>query len=326
MAIVNMRECRVVFMGTPDFAATILQALLAAHWQIVAVVTQPDRPVGRKRVLTSSPVKELALAHGIKVLQPSRLRHADALAELAACTPDVIVTAAYGQILSEAALALPGLGAYNVHASLLPAYRGAAPIQWAIRRGETVTGVSLMTMVKAMDAGPVWDTATVPIAPEATYKEVHDLLATAGARLTLEGLPRVLSGDLQPQEQDPARVTFAPPITRADERLDWQQSARQIVDQIRSLAPQPGAFTTMEGQVLKLYRASVIDISRDTQQAVPGQVMSIHADGPIVYCGDGLSVLVHELQPSGRSVQSGREFVRGRPKLTGVILGEGDPL
>lgn len=318
----NMRDYRIVFMGTPAFAVAVLDAMLAAHWTIAAVFTQPDRPVGRKRVLTSPPVKELAQAHGIAVWQPERLRSAEALATLAACRPDVIVTAAYGQILPVAALEMATCGAFNVHASLLPAYRGAAPIQWAIRKGETVTGVSLMTMVKAMDAGPVWATEEVAIAPEATYGEVHDLLAQAGARLTVKALPDILAGELQPREQDLALVTFAPPLTRNDERIDWTQPAQQIYNHIRALVPTPCAYTELAGLTLKVYAAKLQARAVSAEaDGPPGQVIAVTENGPLVRCGDGRAVVLLRLQLAGRSVQSGAEFVRGRKDLVGHVLG-----
>jgi len=257
------------------------------------------------------------------VLQPERLRQEQALAQLAACAPDVIVTAAYGQILPMKALVLARLGAYNVHASLLPKYRGGAPIQWAIRHGETVTGVSLMTMVKEMDAGPVWATAQVPIAPQATYGEVHDLLAIAGAQLTVEALPKVLAGELQAQAQDLSRVTFSPPIRREDERIDFALGVNEVVNHIRSLAPRPGAYTTLAGQVLKLYAGraqGVPSLERDV--VVPGQVLEVTEEGLLVRCGDGANVILTQVQLAGRAVQSASEFARGRGTLVGACLGQ----
>lgn len=323
MPIVNMRDCRIVFMGTPAFATVQLQAMKAAEWNIVGVVTQPDRPTGRKRLLTKAPVKELAETYGIPVLQPETLRSDTAQRELAALVPDVIVTAAYGQILPVAVLQLPKLGAFNLHGSLLPKYRGGAPIQWAIKNGERVSGVSLMTMVKAMDAGAVWAQCEVAIQPTMTYGQLHDELAKAGAALLLDALPKVLSGQLQAIEQDPALVSYAPTIARQDEAVDWKLAATAVYNHIRALSPRPGAYTTWAGHVLKIWNAEVYSGNEATLVGEPGLLLAMTANGPLIACGQG-ALRLTSVQAAGKTVQSGAEFARGRRDAAGIVLGEAE--
>jgi len=314
----NMRDLRIVFMGTSSFAETILQAMLAAQWGVIVVVTQPDRPNGRKRTITPSPVKQLAIQHGLPVLQPERLRTPEAQASLAQWQPDVIVTAAYGQILPVAVLQLPRQGAFNVHGSLLPLYRGGAPIQWAIRDGATKSGVSLMTMSKSMDAGAVWSQREVAIAPHMTYGELHDELALIGAALVLDALPRILAGELQATEQDPAQVTYAPTISHADEQIDWTQSTAQVINQIRSLCPRPGAFTRVGDQTLKIWSAARAT-DETVCEAAPGTIVEMTSSGPLIACGDGL-MLATRLQLAGKTEQAGGDFARSRHAWIGTVL------
>jgi len=317
MTTVNMRDLRIVFMGTPEFARVILKQMLHERWGVVGVVTQPDRARGRKRDVLFSPVKQLAVESGLPVLQPERIRAREAQDELAAMCPDLLVTAAYGQILPVSVLTLPGRGAFNLHGSILPSYRGGAPIQWAIRNGEATTGVSLMTMTRAMDAGEVWAVREIAIAPDATYGDIHDQLAQIGAALLIEALPEVLAGTLQATQQDESLVTFAPTLKRSDEAIDWQQTARQVHNQIRSLAPKPGAFSLLRGEIVKILSTRCDE--EDGLRGTPGEVVALTPAGPVIACGCG-TVTALQLQIAGRTLQSGAEFARGQRDLLGTVL------
>lgn len=317
MTAVSMRDLRIVFMGTPEFARVILKQMLNEQWGVVGVVTQPDRARGRKRDVLFSPVKQLAVESGLPVLQPERIRAREAQEELAALRPDVIVTAAYGQILPVSVLTLPGRGAFNVHGSILPKYRGGAPIQWAIREGEARTGVSLMTMTRAMDAGDVWAVREVEITADATYGDIHDQLAHVGAQLLIDALPEVLAGTLQATPQDESLVTFAPTLKRSDEAIDWQQPARQVHNQIRSLAPKPGAYSLLRGEIVKILATRCEE--EDGLRGTPGEVVELSPAGPVIACKRG-TVTATRLQIAGRTLQSGAEFARGQRDLRGIVL------
>ncbi len=299
---------RILFMGTPDFAVASLEALLAAGYQVIGVVTQPDRPVGRKRVLTPPPVKESALRHGLTVLQPEKIKSEAALAEVLATQPDLIVTAAYGQILPKALLDAPKYGCINVHASLLPKYRGGAPIHKAIIEGESESGVTIMYMVEALDAGDMLTKVVVPITEQDTYGSLHDKLAPAGARLLVETLPQLLKGELAATPQDHSQATFAPTIKRVDELIDWNKTAEQIYNQVRGMQPFPVAFTTWEGKTWKLWRVEKVQTSGVLAPA--GSVVERAADGLVVACGQG-SVKLVEIQPEGKKRMSMRDFLLG---------------
>ncbi len=307
-----MDKLRILFMGTPDFAAGMLDALLAAGYLIVGVVTQPDRPTGRKKVLTPPPVKVLAEEHGLFVMQPEKVRDPETLARCAELLPDVIITAAYGQLLPEKLLQLPKLGAFNVHASLLPKYRGGAPIQWAILNGERETGITLMTMVKKMDAGPIWAQKKVVISPNATYGQLHDDLVEAGASLLIETLPQLVAGVLSSVQQVEAQATFAPTLTRKDELLDFTQDAGAVYNRIRALCPKPGAFTWIGDKQVKIWYATPDYGWRGNK--VPGQVVEVTPDGIKVACGDGALILTR-LQWEGKTAQNGADFARGMKHL-----------
>lgn len=309
-------KAKILFMGTPDFASTVLSALLDAGWPIVGVASQPDRPQGRHRQPMSPPVKRLALSAGIPVLQPNSARDPEFLQACADLEPDLIVTAAYGKILPRRLLDLPRLHALNVHASLLPRLRGAAPIQWAIRLGDKETGVSIMSMVEQMDAGPVWTQARVPIADGAVFGDLHDLLAETGARLLLETLPRILKGELQPAVQDERFATYAPMLARRDECLDFGLPSAGVYNQGRSLFPSPGAYAVVGGRIVKVYA-----LRHDPglqHGGVPGKIVEIAPDGPVVACRSG-AVVATRVQPEGGRIQDGAEFARGRPGLVGSV-------
>lgn len=307
---------RVSFMGTPHFAVPTLLALGESH-QIVGVVTQPDRQAGRGRKVVASPVKEMALAQGWPLLQPATLRSPDAVAQLAAWNPDVIVVAAFGQILHQPVLALPPYGCLNVHASLLPRYRGAAPIAAAILNGETVTGVTIMHMDEGLDTGPVLAQAECPIVPDDTTATLTAGLAGLGAELLVATLPGWLTGQISARPQDDSLASYCKPLEKADGHLDWTQHAAHLDRQVRACDPWPGAFTTWQGQRLRVLRARARPAWQG--QARPGQVIEL--DGSIgVATGRGALQLV-EVQLAGKKPMTAVVFARGQRDLVGNLLG-----
>ncbi|UFJ41985.1 methionyl-tRNA formyltransferase [Brevibacillus humidisoli] len=303
-----MSNARILFMGTPDFAAASLAALIAAGQSVVGVVTQPDRPVGRNQVLRPSPVKELALQHGLPVLQPEKIKERAALDEVLAQNPDLIVTAAYGQILPKELLEAPRFGAINVHASLLPKYRGGAPIHQAIIDGETQSGVTIMYMVEQLDAGDMLSSVTVPIEERDTVGTLHDKLAAVGASLLVDTIPQLLQGRIQPVPQDHQAATFAPTIKRSDEQIDWSKPAENVYNQVRGLNPWPVAFTKYQGKIWKVWW--VEKVSTDSHVGQPGTIVERDRDGVVVACGTG-SVKLIEIQPEGKKRMSMRDFLQG---------------
>lgn len=311
---------RIVFFGTPEFAVPSLRALLAATDPVVGVVCQPDKPAGRGQHLTAPPVKRVAAEAGIPVFQPEKLRSVDTLEVLRQWRPDLIVVAAYGKILPAAVLELPRHGCINVHASLLPKYRGAAPIQWAILRGEVVTGVTIMQMNDRMDAGDILLQRETPIGPEETYGELQTRLADIGAHALMEAIAHLQAGTLQPQRQRGEHVVLAPMIKKEDGRVDWTQPAAFIARQVRAFNPWPSAFTHLGGKLLKIHRAHVGAAERP---APPGCVMAVQGD-LAVSTGDGALVL-DELQVEGRKRLPAAELARGGSIKVGTVLGSGPP-
>ncbi|MCV4229932.1 methionyl-tRNA formyltransferase [Virgibacillus sp. LDC1] len=310
----------IVFMGTPAFAVPSLEMLIAEGYSIAAVVTQPDRPQGRKKVLTPTPVKEAALRHGIPVLQPQRLRNPEAVAELAEYKPDLIVTAAYGQILPKSVLDMPALGCLNVHGSLLPAYRGGAPIQRSIINGESVTGITLMYMAEGLDTGDMIARTEVPIEDNDTAGTMFEKLSQAGAELLRRELPRLVKGKVEAEPQDDSKATYAPNLTRDDERIDWSRTSREIYDQIRGLVPYSGGFTLWNGEVFKVWAAAKPDSAqKPAGDAQPGTVLELQEKGIVVKTGDGALTLL-TVQPSGKKAMDAAQFVRGTSLTAGTVL------
>lgn len=310
----------IVFMGTPAFAVPSLEMLISEGYSIVAVVTQPDRPQGRKKVLTPTPVKEAALRHGIPVLQPQRLRNPEAVAELAEYKPDMIVTAAYGQILPKSVLDMPSLGCLNVHGSLLPAYRGGAPIQRSIINGESVTGITLMYMAEGLDTGDMIARTEVPIEDDDTAGTMFEKLSQAGAELLRSELPRLVKGKVDAEPQDETKATYAPNLTRDDERIDWTRTSREIYNQIRGLVPYSGGFTLWNGDVFKVWAAAKPDSAQTpSNDAQPGTVLKLHEKGIVVKTGDGTLTLL-TVQPSGKKAMDAAQFVRGTSLTVGTVL------
>ncbi len=305
---------RIVFMGTPEFALPTFQALIA-RYSVVGVVTQPDRPSGRGRAVQSPPVKPLAEARGIPVFQPKSLRPPEAVARLKEWSPDVIITAAIGFILTPEVLAAPTVGTLNVHASLLPRWRGAAPIQAALLAGDAQTGVTIMCTDAGMDTGPILSQQAIPIPPRETAATLHDRLAQLGADLLIETLPRWLSGELTPRPQPAEGVTLAGRIRKEDGLIDWNRPALEIDRQIRAFTPWPGAYSFWDERRLKIVAA--YPVSADAAQP-PGTVIE-RDDLPAAVTGDGLLQL-DELQLEGKRTLPGADFVRGQPDFIGARL------
>lgn len=306
----------IVFMGTPEFAVVSLQHLLESGHDILAVVTQPDRPVGRGMAMTPPPVKRLAERHGIPVLQPRRARDPEFLERLRAIGPDLIVVVAYGQILPAELLQIPKLGCMNVHASLLPKYRGAAPFQWAIINGETETGITTMFMAEELDAGDILLQRRLAIGPDEDAASLHDRLAVLGAEVLLETIERLSKGELTRYPQDHTEATYYPRLDRDDGELDWSLSAQQVHDRVRGLNPWPGAFTFLDGRRIKIIAGK----TGGATDGEPGTVQSINDDGLGVATGEGIYIITR-LQPANGRVLSADEFARGYRITSGAKLG-----
>ncbi|WP_432818683.1 methionyl-tRNA formyltransferase [Trichloromonas sp.] len=302
-------------MGTPEFALATLQGLLDFGLDLRAVYTQPDRPKGRGNQLTPPPVKELALKHGISVHQPLKLRDPAVVEELRAIAPDLIVVVAYGQILPKSVLEIPQYGCINVHASLLPRYRGAAPINKAIIDGETETGVTTMYMDVGLDTGDMLIKRVTPIGPLETAGEVHDRLALLGREAMEETLRRLCAGTLTAEKQEDALSNYAPMLKKEDGLIDWERTAAQIHNQVRGLDPWPGAYTQLRGEVLKIARTAP-----EAGSGAPGTVLAADAAGVRIACGEGV-LRVGELQLPGKKRLAAGDFLRGCPLSPGTRLG-----
>ena len=301
---------RIIFMGTPAFAVKSLEACLSLG-EVVAVVTQPDKPRGRGQEVSFSPVKELALSRGLVVLQPLKIRGTNFAEELRALSADVGVVTAYGKILPQDVLDAPRRGCVNVHGSLLPRFRGAAPIQWAIAAGDEKTGVCLMQMDAGMDTGGIIDCAEHAIGPDDTSATLHDTLSDLGGEVLRRSLPRYVAGELPVRPQPTEGVVMAPMIKKEDGRLDWSRSARELERRLRAFTPWPGAFCTFDGGLLKVAKASL-----GAGQGAPGTILSASAEGVEVACAEG-SLKLLSLQPEGKRVMAAHEFLSGRKLVVG---------
>ncbi|MBK6846853.1 MAG: methionyl-tRNA formyltransferase [Proteobacteria bacterium] len=310
---------RVVFMGSPDFAVPSLRALAAEH-EVLAVVTQPDRPRGRGRVLAAPAVKQVAEALGFPVLQPRRVRAPESVAALAALQADLFVVAAFGQILSAELLALPRLGCVNVHASLLPRYRGAAPINWAVLRGEAQSGVTIMLMDQGIDTGAVLAREPIALRADETAGSLHDRLAPLGAELLRRTLEPWARGALSAQPQDAALATAAPMLRKEDGCVDWRREAESVDCWVRGMDPWPAAHSTLAGQPLKLYRSQVA--VAPLKATAPGQVLAVDPRGLLVACGAG-AIWIRELQAAGGRRMAPTAYAAGHPLPVGAVLGLG---
>lgn len=304
----------VVFMGTPQFAVPILQALIDhPDYQVAAVLTQPDRRVGRKHQLTPSPVKQLAVEHGIKVLQPAKLAKSPELDELVALAPDLMITAAYGQFLPTRLLDAAKIAAINVHGSLLPKYRGGAPIQYAIMNGDAETGVSIMYMVKKMDAGDVLAKRAIPIEATDDAGTMFEKLSYLGRDLLMETLPALVAGTATATPQDESQVVFSPNISTEQERIDFRLPARLIDAKVRGLRPKPLANMVIDGVVTKLIEVTPLDETTDLE---PGQVVRVEKHGLILAAGDHTTYRIDRLKPAGKAAMDITAYLNGHRHLT----------
>ncbi|HHV65256.1 MAG TPA: methionyl-tRNA formyltransferase [Peptococcaceae bacterium] len=304
---------KLIFMGTPDFAVPTLRALHEAGHHIVGVFTQPDRPKGRGKKITASPVKELAESLNLPVFQPLKVKAPEVIETIRKLEPECIVVVAYGQILPLDILKLPPLGCVNVHASLLPSYRGPAPIHWAVLNGETKTGVTTMLMDEGLDTGDILLTAEYPISLTATTGEIHDALAELGAELLLKTLRGLQDGTLNPIPQ-PKEFTYAPLLKREHEKIDWSRPVQAIHNQIRGLNPWPGAYTTFRGERVKIWQSLPLEREKNNsrpEHAKPGEILAERGGGFLVQCGEGILQILR-LQPEGKRQMTGADFFNGR--------------
>jgi methionyl-tRNA formyltransferase len=310
-----MAGLRLAFMGTPEFACPTLQALIDRGEQVVAVVTQPDRPKGRGQQLAAPPVKLLAERSGIPVLQPAKVRAPEFIEVMRELKPDLIVVIAFGQILPKTLLDIPRHGCINVHASLLPRYRGAAPINWSIVNGESETGVTTMQMDVGLDTGDMLLKKATPISPDEDAQGLHDRLSLIGAEALAETLDLLVAGRLAPVKQDDALSSYAPMLKKEDGLIDWDRPPRAIRDLVRGLTPWPGAYTFLDDKVLKIFRCQVAGGS-----GAPGTVLQADRTGLVIACRDG-SLLIEELQLEGKKRLSARDFLAGYNVKPAAILG-----
>ncbi|GEK88049.1 methionyl-tRNA formyltransferase [Alkalibacterium putridalgicola] len=300
---------KAIFMGTPDFSVPILEALAEnSLCEVIGVVTQPDRKVGRKKRLTAPPVKKKALEYDIPVFQPEKLSGSDELKDILNLSPDLVITAAYGQYVPTVLLHTPPFKAINVHASLLPKYRGAAPIHYALINGEPETGVTIMYMEKEMDAGDILSQRSLPIEETDTVGSLFDKLSLLGRDLLMDTLPDLFSGEIVPTKQKESEVTYAPMIKPSEEKVDWEESAETIHNKIRGMNPFPGAYTLLSGQRFKLWKAEPI---KRKNEEVPGTIVELNKNECIVACGDDTALSLHEVQPFGKPKMPIRDFLAG---------------
>ena len=298
---------RVVFMGTPDIAATCLKQILADGFDVVGVYTQPDRPKNRGMKLAFSPVKEVALAAGLPVFQPENFREDDTVAQLAELKPDVVAVVAYGRILPQRVLDVPTKGCINIHASLLPKYRGSAPYQWAVLNGEKTTGVTAMYLCREMDAGDIIDTSETPIAPNETAGELLDRLAELGAKLLSKTLGRMAEGNVERTQQDGSLATYAPMLDKTMCPIDWRKTAQQVHDHVRGLHPWPVATMELKGQKFKVHATTVVE-----GKGQPGEILGLTKTGLRIACGEG-AVEIRQLQAEGGKRMAAPDYFRGHP-------------
>jgi methionyl-tRNA formyltransferase len=309
---------KIVFMGTPDFSVPVLRRIINDGYEVIAVVTQPDRPVGRKKLLTPPPVKVEATKQGIPVFQPEKIREKDELAKILALKPDLVVTAAFGQILPKELLEAPKYGCINVHASLLPELRGGAPIHYALLQGKAKTGITIMYMAEKLDAGDILTQAQLQITEEDNVGTLHEKLSEIGSQLLSDTLPKLLNGELTPVPQIEEEATFAPNIKRAEEKIDWGKSGEEIFNHIRGLNPWPVAYTTWKDTILKVWKSEKI-FSQNTGSS--GKVIAIEKDGILVSTGNETAIKITEIQPAGKRRMSAQQYLSGTE-----IIGVGNQL
>ncbi|RFU68806.1 methionyl-tRNA formyltransferase [Bacillus sp. V59.32b] len=312
---------KIVFMGTPDFSVPVLRRIISDGYEVIGVVTQPDRPVGRKKVLTPPPVKAEALIHGIPVYQPEKIRIKEEMDKIIALQADLIVTAAFGQILPNELLAAPKFGCINVHASLLPELRGGAPIHYSILQGKEKTGITIMYMVEKLDAGDILTQAEVFIEEDDNVGTLHDKLSAIGADLLSETIPKLLKGEVTPIKQNEEEASFAPNIKRQQEKLNWQQNGEDIYNHIRGLHPWPVSYTTLNEDIIKVWTARK---HKHDKTGEPGEILDVTGDGLLVATGNETSILITELQPSGKKKMKAKDYLHGAGSFIqpGMKLGD----
>ena len=316
-----MDKKKIVFMGTPKFAVPVLEMLIEKYG-VDLVITQPDKKVGRKKVLTAPPVKVIAEEKGIKVLQPEKISNDEnVLSELKELNPDIIITAAYGQLVPETILEIPKYKCINVHGSLLPKLRGGAPIQYSILEDHGKTGITIMYMVKKLDAGDMISKVEVDILDSDNYESLHDKLSIAGRDVLKETLPNIFTGNIAPEKQDDSLATFARNILREDEKIDWNKSAREIFNQVRALDPTPGAFTYLDENVLKIWNSEVVDLEENFSSKKVGTIIKQDKKHIYLLCGENTVLKVKELQISGKKRMPVVNFLSNKKDYVGTILG-----
>lgn len=312
---------KVIFMGTPDFSVGTLEALLEAGHEVVLAVTQPDKPKGRGKEMQFPPVKETALRHGIEVYQPRRIREKECIEKLAVYQADIMVVIAFGQILPKEILEMTPYGCVNVHASLLPKYRGAAPIQWAVINGEKESGVTTMQMDEGLDTGDMLLKTTVVLDEKETGGSLHDKLSDAGAKLCVETLKRLEEGNIQPEKQGESPTEYARMLNKAMGAIDWNQDAVSIERLIRGLNPWPSAYTTWDNKTMKIWDADVTEDVPGTEDAGPGEITAVSKKDFTIKTGEK-SLVIRELQIPGKKRMDAGAFLRGYPLEEGMSLGE----
>ena len=300
---------RIVFMGTPAFSVPILEALIQSNYDVIGVVTQPDRPVGRKKIVTYSPVKKAALNYNIPVLQPEKISGSEEMEKILEWNPDLIVTAAFGQFLPARLLKSPKFGAINVHASLLPKYRGGAPVHYALIKGEKETGISIIYMEKKMDAGDILAQRSLTITKQDDVGTLFERLSIMGRDLLIETIPLLLEGKLNPIPQNEEKVTFSPNIRREEEKIDWHKTAEKIDYQVRGMRPWPGAYTILNGNRIKI--SNVTPLSDSSYREEPGTIAEIQKDSLVVMCGSRTAIEINNLQPSGKKQMTISAYLSG---------------
>ena len=312
----NNPSWRIVFFGTPSFALPPLEILIQGSDEVVAVVTQPDREKGRGRKVIASPVKELALEKGLSILQPEKVKEVSFQEKLKGLGADLFVVAAYGQILPKTVLSLPKYGAMNIHASLLPKYRGSAPIAWAILNGEKKTGITTMLMDEGMDTGDILLQAEIPIREDETTETLHDRLAPLGAQVLLETLGKMKKGEIHPTPQDHSKATYASMLKKEDGQIDWTKGAEEIDRQVRAFHPWPGAYTEWQGQILKIYKG---EVRKGRVAGKAGMALWVGTDFIEIETGKD-SYLLKEVQLEGKKRMSTRDFLSGHPVQVGTLF------
>lgn len=307
-------------MGTPDFAVAALDALCRDGQEVILAVTQPDRQKGRGRKVIQTPVKECALKWGVPVFQPARIREPDAVEKIRSLSPDLIVVAAFGQILPQELLDIPRLGCINIHASLLPRLRGAAPIQWSVINGDPESGITLMQMNAGLDTGDILFQESLPIGPQETGESLYEKLAKLGGEMIVKYLPAIAAGEVNPVQQDDSLSTYAPMLRKDMGEIDWSLPAEQIEQRMRGMLPWPGAYTTLEGRTLKIWKAQVRPADAASAGAVPGTVLYTDKKSICVAAGSG-ALAILEVQAEGKKRMGADAFLRGTTVAAGTVLG-----